>query len=220
MAQQPFQIIHRKKGMKNLIKKMIWMQAYYATSGIQKNEGRQWVKSSGGKGKIKLAKLAQVLETFATWIQPKTVVITGFDGEEITIPKGARLQRPARPFIMLYKVPEVWEKLRAFYKKLVLEHFRKLDRSYKQGAKKIIDEVGLECQKLQKDRILSLSTKGNSEITKKVKGFDFPLMDSGKMESSIRSKTISTASGKAQRDEAKLKYLTQIDELIKQLNGK
>lgn len=220
MAQQPFQIIHRKKGMKNLVKKMIWMQAYYATSGIQKNEGRQWVKSSGGKGKIKLAKLAQVLETFATWIQPKTVVITGFDGEEITIPKGARLQRPARPFIMLYKVPEAWEKLRAFYKKLVLEHFRKLDRSYKQGAKKIIDEVGLECQKLQKDRILSLSTKGNSEITKKVKGFDFPLMDSGKMESSIRSKTIPTASGKAQRDEAKLKYLTQIDELIKQLNGK
>lgn len=218
MAEQ-FQIIHRKKGMKNLIKKMIWLQAYITTSGIQRNEGKQWIKAGSGSKRIKLATLAHVLEQFKTWIQPKKAVIPTHDGDVVVIEEGARMKRPARPFIMLYKIPNLWSQLREYFRNLVRQHFARKSQNYQHGAKQIMEELGKECQRLQKDRINSIATEGNSEITQKVKGFDWPLMDSGRMEQSIRYK-IKTSYDKAHKSEAKLRYLTQIDKYIKQLNGK
>lgn len=220
MPQSSVQIICKRKGLKNIVKKIVWLQAYSSASGIWRQEGRQWVNKDGSKGRIKLAKLAQVLETFATWIQPKTAVIPTFDGDTITIPAGARLKRPARPFIMLWKVAEVWTDLRDRARAFIISYLNnRAIRGGKTHSKHVIDSITEQVTLLQKNRVTEMQTQENSQVTQKIKGFDFPLFDSGRLFNAIRGKTVANANrGYAQ--EQKLKFLTQIDRILADFNRK
>lgn len=215
-----FQIKHTKKGMKTLIRKIIWMQAYYSAIGLHRQEGRLWIPSGNGKKRIKLATLAYVLEQGASWIQGKTVILTNYKGERTAIKAGSRIKIPSRTFIRINKIPDLWDKLRAYYRELIFKHLNAKDRNYKQGAKKIFDEIGSFVKILQKNIISQGNTAENRLITEWYKGFNHPLKNTGKLGESIRNKTLSSAKGKAQRDEQRLRYLTDIDNMIKQLNGK
>ena len=198
---------------------LVWLQAYNAVSGIHKGEGRQWVRGNN-KSRIKLAKLAEVLETFATWIQSSTAVIPTFDGEYITIKAGARLHRPARPFIMLWKIPSAWDEIRNRVRAFILTYLNNTTiRGGKTNSKRIVDLIAQQMERTQKNRITELQTSSNSEITQKIKGFDFPLVNSWRLFDSIKGKTSRTAvSGEAK--EQKLKYLTQIDRILNDFNRK
>lgn len=229
MAKPSFQIKHTKKGMKNLIRKMVWMQAYLSTSGIQKGDGRRNVKSGSGNKKIKLATLAHQLEQYVNWTQPKTAVIplanpywnpkTKRYEDNVVIPAGTKLSRQPRIFISLDQIPEIWQELKTFYFNLIRRHFANNDRKYKQGAKKIADSLSKEVEAKQKDRINTLATESNRPKTQIIKSFDFPLFQTGRLLDSIKGKTKSSAD-KAIREEKKYEYLYQIDDIIKKINGR
>lgn len=230
MANNSFQIIHKRKGMKTLIRKIIWLQAYTAVSGIWKQEGRQYVpsgnsgKRKGGKHntKIKLAKLAETLENFASWIQPKTVIFSDPNAPEnkLALIAGRRYSRPARPFIMLWKINEAWNEIRQKVRRIILNYLANTSRGGKTGGKRVLDSIANEMQNMQKDRILSKKTDPNSIITTILKGINHPLYETGRLLESIRGRSKPNTTGRVANQEQKLKFLTQIDELINQLNRK
>lgn len=220
MAQPTVQIICKRKGLKNLVKKIIWLQAYSAMSGIWRQEGRQWVQAGGGNKKIKLAKLASVLETFATWTQTKTVVIPTFDGNTITIPAGAIMKRPARPFIMLWKIAEEWTDIRDRVRAFILSYLNnRTVRGGRTNSKHVVDAIAEQMTLKQKERITTLQNDKNSEVTQRIKGFDFPLVNSWRMFDAIRGKAKQTAI-KGGVKEQSLQFLTQIDKLLADFNRK
>lgn len=217
---QQVQIICKRKGLKNLVKKIIWLQAYNAVSGIWRQEGRQWVEGNGKKSRLKLAELANLLETFGSWIQSKSVTIFSSSGEKIFIPAGARLKRPARPFIMLWKIPEVWIDLRNRVRAFILTYLNNTAiRGGKTHSKHVIDAITEQVTLLQKNQISQKRTDPNSKITEKIKGSNSPLFDTGRMFEAIRGKSKPTAI-RGQAKEQRLKFLTQIDKIIADFNRK
>lgn len=218
---QQVQIICKRRGLKNLVKKIIWLQAYNAVSGIWRQEGRQWVIGNNGTQKgIKLAELAKLMETYIKWKQKKAVTLTCADGDMVHIPAGAWLTQPARPFIMLWKIPEIWNDLRNRVRAFVLTYLGNTAiRGGKTHSKHVVDAITEQVTQLQKNQISQRRTDRNSEITAKIKGFDSPLLDSGRLFGAIRGKTKSTAI-KGGAKEQKLKFLTQIDKLLADFNRK
>lgn len=219
MAQSTVQIICKRKGLKNLVKKIIWLQAFSACSGIWRQEGRQWVSAGSGNKKIKLAKLASVLETDASWTQTKTATIPTADGYTITIPKGAILHRPSRPFIMLWKLKDAWNDMRDRVRAFIITYLNKTTiRGGRTNSKHVIDAIAEEMAVKQRE-VMTNQQARNSEITQKIKGFDFPLIDSSKMLQAIRGKNKRTAESGMVKEQS-LKFLTQIDKMIAEFNRK
>lgn len=219
MASGGLQIIHKRKGMKNLLKTIVALQMYYVTCGIHRNEGRRRVKSSSSnKSSVNRATLASLLEKTVSWIQPKTVTIPTHDGEEVTIWAGARLRRPARIFIHLNLLPNIWNGLRSFIRTRVLLLLKK-QRVGATGAKKFLKALGVKALEEQQARINRKDTASNSEITEKIKGFNHPLFDTGALLESLKYK-INPNFNKGGKRLLRLKYLTQIDSWIRELNRK
>lgn len=218
---QEVQIICKRRGLKNLVKKIIWLQAYNAVSGIWRQEGRQWVVGNdGSKKSIKLAELAKVMEEYVKWKQKNKVTIDCADGGKVHIPADVWITKPARPFIMLWKIPEIWMDLRNRVRAFILTYLGNTKvRGGKTHSKHVVDSITEQVELLQKNQISQKKTDRNSVITAKIKGFDHPLLDTGRLFNSIRGRTKSTAI-KGQAKEQKLKFLTQIDRILADFNRK
>jgi len=217
MAKSPVQIIHKKKGMKTLIKKLAFLQSWTASAGIHKAEGRRKVNKK--RGGINMAKLASVLETFATWTQKKTVHKQGFDGNMVTFKEGERLSRPARIFIKLQNISPIWSEIKAFMQKQIQSYLTSTGRGYRAGGN-IMKTISDFASEKQKDRIRNNETFRNSLRTVRLKGKDTPLHDTGALLNSITSKVKSdmNGKGKANRLEKKAQYIAQVDSIIKKIN--
>lgn len=219
-----FEVKFKKNEMKSLMKKIALLQMYYLTVGIHKGQGTRLANSTSSS-KINIATLAHWLEEGASWVQSKTIRIpsklpvgnpaTGKIENFVTIFKGTHINVPSRLFISLNKIPYVWSNIKNFTNNAI-KMFIGLNRGTG-NAKKFFEILGIEIERNQKQRITNgFGVDGNSPTTEKIKGFNHPLLDSGNMLDSIRYK-INKNFGKGEKKIAKLKYLTEIENMFKDL---
>ena len=176
MSQNPIKVIHKKKGMDALMKKLESIQDYQSTAGIQKNEGRRLVKYDTWKksGFYNRATIARALET-------------DYDGPNF--------HRPARYFIKLQNVPEVWNDIKEYLRSEFTSFLQFKGRGRREGTY-VLKRIADFAVKKQKYQILDGRTAPNSDSVAKEKGFNHPLFFMGEMEESIKSKVIDNRTGK------------------------
>lgn len=180
-------IISKKQGLKKALKELAKLEKSCVTVGIHKGQGRL-KKTVSGRGPINMATLAKLQETAMSWIQKNTVVIPCADGDDIIIPKGARLNKPARIFVNLQKVPDVYGAIQNF----ISDKIRSLlSKSIKTSMiNSFWNTIGEKILLEQKNRIQLQRTDKNSEITQKIKGFNHPLFDTGALLNALSFKRI------------------------------
>lgn len=147
-------------------------------SGLDKSETNN--KPSTRKRSFNLATLAFYLEQPVSWIQSKTVRLFGHS-EPVTIHAGARMSRPARTFIRIFKLPDVWDKIRRF----VQEQIKILYTTTKLSRRSFWKDLGTMTKAEQQNIIQSSKTAMNSDLTTKIKGKNHPLFDTGGLLESI-----------------------------------
>lgn len=178
-------------------------------SGLDKtNKGSS--TSQKRKKPFNLATLAYYLEQQVSWVQTNTVRIQGVNGL-VTIWKGSRIHRPARVFIRIFKLPEIWNKVKNFIRMQVQNLLLRTGKNGKQFWKAI---GAMACSE-QKGVIQTSHNAGNSDITMQIKGKNHPLFDTGRLLNSSTYKIEKNYSGKV--SEGKLQFLANLDEMMKQL---
>lgn len=178
--------------------------------GTDKTQGKSERSTGKTKQRINLATLAYYLEQPISWVQNKTISVQGVDGI-VNIYKGARIHRPARIFIRIFKLPEVWNRVRSFIRMQVQNL---LLRAGTQGKQFWVAIGTMTCNE-QKGVIRTGHNAGNSDITTKIKGKNHPLFDTGRLLNSSTYKVRKNYSGKL--SEAKVHFLAHLDEMMKQL---
>lgn len=198
-------IISKKQGLKKALKELAKLEKSCVTVGIHKGQGRL-KKTVSGRGPINMATLAQLQETALSWIQKSTAVIPCADGDTVIIPKGARLKKPARIFIDLRKIANVYASIQMF----ISTRFKLLNLTgiKTSSANKFWESVGSKILEEQQNRIKRQDTHSNSDITKKIKGFDHPLFDTGSLLNALSFKRI-TGKKKSALDNIKINLDTK-----------
>ena len=228
---QYVKVIQKNKGaFKNFLKKIEMMQDYKATCGIHKNVGRLKVRhgrvtkanykklkvkaeskgvveakkksSSSRKSLINLATLSSILE--------KHITFTAIGGEH-------KVRRPARYHIHLEHESSVWAQVKDGIQFETMRYMLELQRSRgKRSGKNLFKEIAEKVSERQRQRITNKETKMNSEITEMIKGFNWPLFDSGLLLRSIEGRVVRNSTGKKVR----CAYVaTNMDEMIRKINS-
>src|SRR5574344_814980 len=179
---QYVKVIQKNKGaFKNFLKKIEQIQDYKATCGIHKDKGRILAKDrAGNKNDINIATLSDILERYITWRQKSTVVIPANDGgDPIVIPQGRIIRKPARIFIHLEKVSNVWAEVQKRIQTQSMFYMLKLHRSRgKRSGQELFLDIANWVAERQRQRIIRRETNGNSGLTTiRLKGFNYPLFD-------------------------------------------
>lgn len=173
MAKKAMVVKHTKKGMNKLAKNLFLLQQDCVSVGIHKSDNAP--TSDGRDGSFNLASLAYYLEQTVSWIQNKTVVVPADDGSNVVIYKGSRMVRPARIFITIFKLDNVWNKIRSF----IQEQVKALYLSAGSSKKSFWKNIGNMAKNEQKAVIQTSSSATNSDLTTKIKGFNHPLFHTG-----------------------------------------
>ena len=246
MAQYVKVIQKNKGAFKNFLKKIEMIQDYKATCGIHKDVGRLKIKSgsikkqknkgtlkvkdsskeivegkkrssSSRKTKINLATLSSILEKHITWTQKNNATISTAGGSTISIPAGAKMRRPARIHIHLEKASNVWAEVKDGIQFETMKYMLELQRSRgKRSGKNLFKEIAEKVSERQRQRISNKETAGNAQMTIDIKGFDWPLFDSGLLLRSIEGRVVRNSTGKKVR----CAYIaTNMDEMIKKINS-
>lgn len=209
------EIISKKQGMKSLIKKLVELENLTACAGIHKKEGYRIVRKKNRNNKINIATLAWQLEQFASWIQKKSAPISDATGKIIgIIPQGARLSRPARPFISFFKVPDVFGHFKDSVRNLVREFI--IGRKMKPRA--FMQHVADQASSSQKFIIASKKSTPNKTLTERIKGFNHPLKETGRLFNSIRGSVKSLK--RSVRAVLKSSDIAKVNQIYKDLGGK
>ena len=246
MAQYVKVIQKNKGAFKNFLKKIEQIQDYKATCGIHKDVGRLKVKSgsikkpknkstlkvkdsskeivegkkrssSSRKTRINLATLSSILEKHITWTQKNSATITGAGGNMVTIQAGAKMRQPARIHIHLEKASNVWGEVTQGIQFETMRYMLELQRSRgKRAGQNLFKEIAENVSERQRQRITNKETLSNAELTKIIKGFDWPLFDSGLLLRSIQGRVVRNSTGKKVR----CAYIaTNMDEMIRKINS-
>lgn len=228
---QYVKVIQKNKGaFKNFLKKIEMMQDYKATCGIHKNVGRLKVRhgrvtkanykklkvkeeykgvveakkksSSSRKSLINLATLSSILE--------KHITFTAIGGEH-------KVRRPARYHIHLEHESSVWAQVKDGIQFETMRYMLELQRSRgKRSGKNLFKEIAEKVSERQRQRISNKETAGNAQMTIDIKGFDWPLFDSGLLLRSIEGRVVRNSTGKKVR----CAYVaTNMDEMIRKINS-
>ena len=228
---QYVKVIQKNKGaFKNFLKKIEMMQDFKATCGIHKNVGRLKVKhgrvtkanykklkvkaeSKGvveGKKKsrssrnslINLATLSSILEKHITFTAP---------GGEF------KVRRPKRIHIHLEEESSVWAQVKDGIQFETMRYMLELQRSRgKRAGQNLFKEIAEKVSERQRQRITNKETAGNAQMTIDIKGFDWPLFDSGLLLRSIQGRVVRNSTGKKVR----CAYIaTNMDEMIRKINS-
>ena len=246
MAQYVKVIQKNKGAFKNYLKKIEQIQDFKATCGIHKDVGRLKIKSgsikkpknkgnlkvkaeskgivegkkrssSSRKSRLNLATLSTILERHITWTQKNSATITGAGGNTVTIQAGAKMRQPARIHIHLEKASNVWAEVQQGVQFETMRYLLELQRSRgKRSAQNLFKEIADKVSERQRQRITNKETLSNAELTKIIKGFDWPLFDSGLLLRSIDGRVVKNSTGKKVR----CAYVaTNMDEMIKKINS-
>lgn len=246
MAQYVKVIQKNKGAFKNYLKKIEQIQDFKATCGIHKDVGRLKIKSgsikkpknkstlkvkdsskeiveskkrssSSRKTKINLATLSSILERHITWTQKNNAVIPTAGGSTVTVSAGAKMRQPARIHIHLEKASSVWAEVTQGIQFETMRYMLELQRSRgKRAGQNLFKEIAEKVSERQRQRITNKETLSNAELTKIIKGFDWPLFDSGLLLRSIQGRVVRNSTGKKVR----CAYVaTNMDEMIKKINS-
>ena len=228
---QYVKVIQKNKGaFKNFLKKIEQIQDYKATCGIHKNVGRLKVRR-GRVGKINyqklkvkseskdivegkkrtrssrsklinLATLSQILESHITF--------TAIDGK-------SKVRQPARFHIHLEEVSDVWAQVKDGVQFETMRYMLELQRSRgKRSAQNLFKELAEKVSDRQRQRITNKETRANAKLTELIKGFNWPLFDSGMLLRSIEGRVVRNSTGKKVR----CQYIaTNMDEIIRKINS-
>lgn len=197
------QVIHKKKGMKALMKKLEYLNEYQATSGIHKDKGRRKITSGDGKKRrnksINMATLAKVLETDHDIIPTRDIYLISQDGNAtIKLTAGKSYHHVARYFIKLQNVPEEWNKVREFIRRQFLEFLGFSGRGKREGAY-IFRRIGEFAETIQRSQIIDAKTAPNTAATSILKGKNHPLLDDGDLLNSIDHRVSKQSTGRKVR---------------------
>jgi len=235
-----------KGAFKNFLKKIEKIQDFKATCGIHKDVGRLKVahrnlKKTKGFGKFKvnsgskdivegkkrtsstrksrlnLATLSSILERHITWTQKNNAVIPTASGSTVTIPAGAKMRRPARIHIHLEKASNVWAEVQQGVQFECMRYLLELQRSRgKRSGQNLFKEIAERVSERQRQRIINKETLTNAQLTVDIKGFNWPLFDSGLLLRSIQGRVVRNSTGKKVR----CAYIaTNMDEMIRKINS-
>lgn len=228
---QYVKVIQKNKGaFKNFLKKIEMLQDFKATCGIHKNVGRLKVRhgragkanykklkvkeksknivegksrsSSSKKTLINLATLSRILEKHITW--------TASDGN-------TKIRRPKRIHIHLEEESSVWLQVREGIHFESMRYMLELQRSRgKRSSQDFFKEIADKVSERQRQRITNKETEVNSKMTEIIKGFNWPLFDSGFLLRSITGRVVRNSTGKKVR----CAYIaTNMDEIIRKINS-
>ena len=228
---QYVKVIQKNKGaFKNFLKKIEQIQDYKATCGIHANVGRLKVKrgrvgkinyqklkvKSESKGVVEgkkrtrssrsklinLATLSQILESHITF--------TAIGGE-------FKVRQPARFHIHLEEVSDVWAQVRQGVQFETMRYMMELQRSRgKRSAQNLFKELAEKVSERQRQRITNKETQANAKLTELIKGFNWPLFDSGMLLKSIEGRVVRNSTGKKVR----CAYVaTNMEEMIRKINS-
>lgn len=222
MTKECFIVIHKKKGLKTLISKLVYLQQYQGTSGIQKGRNPRV-----GKG-INLAGLAQLLEEGFSWVQKTAFykpAIKGkkfsggynVDRDEVIIPRGKRMEVPARPFISVFKIPAMWEQVKEYARALVKGYLNPNVKRKQAYCKQLFKLLANFVATKQKERIGSPDLQPNAPLTIMLKNGDIPLEETGRLRYSITGKSEKRKGGRWGQF-GKEKAIKQIDKIITDIN--
>jgi len=197
------QVIHKKKGMKALMKKLEYLNEYQATAGIHKNKGRLKITSGDGKKRrnksINMATLALTLETDHDIIPTKDTYLTSEDGlQTIKLTAGKSYHQVARHFIKLQNVPQEWTKVREFVRRQFLEFLSSSGRGKREGTY-VFRRIGEFAEVVQRSQIIDAKTAPNTAATSTLKGKNHPLLDDGDLLGAIDSRVTKQSTGKKVR---------------------
>ena len=174
-------------------------------SGLDGGEKKSSPKSARQRT-FNLATLAYYLEQPISWIQRKSVNLLAKDGDIVTIHAGARISRPARIFIRIFKLTNIWNKVRAFIQRQV----RNLYVQAGTNRRVFWQAIGTMAHQEQKNIIRTSASAANSDITVKLKGQNHPLFDTGGLENSINYKINKNYNNNASKI-ARNKFLMDFD---------
>ena len=109
------------------------------------------------------------------------------DGTYLIFKAGTVLHIPARPFVRLYLYADKKKKITNSFSEIIRQQTKKLANAKgKALAKEAYNDIGFKARAEMKDIILSNSRlKPNSPATVEIKGFDYPLVNSGQLVQSI-----------------------------------
>lgn len=178
--------------------------------------------SSSRKSSLNLATLSSILERRITWTQKKTAVFTPANGgrnASIGPSKDPDKKhvKPARIFIHLEKTSNVWAEVQHGVQFETMRYLLELQRSRgKRSGQNLFKEIAEKVSERQRQRITNKETISNAELTKIIKGFDWPLFDSGLLLRSITGRVVRNSTGKKVR----CAYIAEnMDEMIRKINS-
>ena len=157
------------------------------TIGVHKREGRE-------VGSGELPNKANALEK-AFWNEFGTthVVKRDFrkksktDGKFITLKAGTIIRIPARPFIRLYLYSDRVKRVFTEYKNSFNRAFMNGLKQPKTNAKETLKDVAYRGEIVMKEGIVGQNDlQPNAPLTVYLKGFDYPLFETGAMLNAIR----------------------------------
>ena len=127
-----------------------------------------------------------------------------FDGSYATLQAGTVIETPARPFIRLYLFPESRSLINETYIHSINNSFRSGLKSPRSLAKNVLNSVGDSGQVSQLINMERWKTAlPNASLTVAIKGFDYPLFKTGRLQKAIKYKiskrTSALSSGKRLR---------------------
>ena len=161
---------------------------YY--KGLADNKVTVGVHKSAGKRVVQKAIWNEFGTTPLTIIKP--LRRRKPDGTYLIFKPGTVLHIPARPFVRLYLYADKRKKITNSFSEIVRQQTKKLASAKGQAlAKETYNDIGFVARAEMKDIILSNSRlKPNSSATVEIKGFDYPLVNSGQLVQSIDYRVI------------------------------
>ena len=127
------------------------------------------------------------------------------------------MRQPARIHIHLEKASSVWAEVTQGIQFETMRYMLELQRSRgKRAGQNLFKEIAENVSERQRQRITNKETLSNAELTKIIKGFDWPLFDSGLLLRSIQGRVVRNSTGKKVR----CAYIAiNMDETIRKINS-
>lgn len=175
--------------------------------------------SSSRKKQLNLATLSSILEQHITWKQSKTAIFQPASGEALTAigADETKIRRkPARIHIHLERSSSAWSDVQKIVQSECMLYLVKLQSSRgKMAGRNMFKEIADKVSERQRQRITNKETLTNAQLTVDIKGFNWPLFDSGMLLKSIKGRLIRNMGKKV-----KCSYIaTNVDEMIRKINS-
>lgn len=168
---------------RDLRKLMLSLNKHYVSVGIHKKEGSKVISISNGRPFTMLQNACIQEFEHSYTVQKTRAFQSPYTGKWFYLKKGTEINIPARPFVRIFTLNKTEQKLITNAFKQALQ----MRKEYKE-AEQIYKMIGDVARLRMKERFLDNSIKPkNAEMTVEYKGFDKPLVLTGKMADSIKS---------------------------------